>query len=237
MSEIIFTKDEKEKRPRSVLLVGENAPVSHISVREFKFSKPTGPYQENYKKIVPVMRRFFDLNINSARDSIWSDINVPVDEQISRGIVANGTGWTTYDKLIQNLVAPSVVTGDIVDLRITETTSDDLPKSMVGKFSRLYNRSEVNSHIEGYDSFYVVSSHLKLGRELASLACCVCIAPYMAQRDAQLPRHIGFDTYVEKFTGKGNEDLKIWEESVHLSQILEAEAKNNPFHGGSMTPR
>lgn len=235
MSEIFTDQSIAQEPFRSLSLIGEDSPVKFMPIREFKYSTNDGPYEENYHEIVPRLNDFLNQDVDETVNTIYSEVK-PFLSRKENEASSHSAGYSTYDKLKLRLIAPAIKTGNIVSLQITKTDAESLPKSMVNKFARSYYQSFSEPHIKGYDSFYVMSARLKLGREIASVACGVCIAPYDAGVKTYSHR-VGFKSWVEKFGVRDTEDLKIWRQSINESTMREIQAKNNPLHGGLMNPR
>ncbi len=234
MPETLFELDDFQP-PRSLALIGEEARVKSMPIREFKYSNDVGPYARNYYLVVPPLNSFLSGVKRPDSDTLEA-LNVE-----SYGYAPyNSLGRNTtelYDVLKSKLIAPSVITGDIIDLRITEAVEDQLPATMVNKFTRFANAASSQQHIEGFDSYYVIDARLKLGRQLASVACGVFIAPY-AQIDRRTEySHIRYKTRVEKFLIKDSDELRVWQESIQDSKARDAVAKNTAWQGGLISPR
>jgi hypothetical protein len=241
---------EEGREFRSLSIVGEDSPIERLSIREFKFLSAAfdSPYKDNHGKILSMLSHFFDQSTNDVSAAIQNDpLAIIKEDETTPALNRTFTGFlsvdsATLEQLKVKMIAPSINTGDIVALRLTESTEEDLPDKMKGKFSRSADSIRTGRHIEGYDTYFIVDGRLRLGRELASVACAVCISahqiprikhPYLGDR----PSHIDFRAGVEKYGVRDHDDIHVWQQSIEAAKKREATAKNNPLQGGLVNPR
>lgn len=221
-------------------LIGPGLEVAELNIREFKNTwhvKPlSDPLRINQSAISAYCAPAVEYTINQ----ITAEQNRAMDDNDKHHV-----GGVIYSNLQEKLIDPKVKTGRITQLAIAEVLSNDLPRTMVKKFTNFNHRPRIKQdYIEGYDSYYKVFGKIRAGSLLASIACGICVSPYIDS--GRINTHTATSRYpflrfrvqAEKYKQNGlAEDAASWDNLVRSSRNREAYARNNPLNGGLASPR
>lgn len=221
-------------------LIGPGLEISELNIREFKNTWQTEPLSNSHAINRSAISAYCAPAVQYVIDQITPEQNKAMDDNDIYHI-----GGAIYSGIQEKLIDPKVKTGRITQLAIAEVLTDDLPDTMVKKFTNFNHRPRIKqNYIEGYDSYYKVFGNIRAGSLLASVACGICVSPYIdsgrVNTHTAMSRYpfLRFRVQAEKYKQNGlAEDAVSWDNLVSASRNREAYARNNPFNGGLASPR
>lgn len=221
-------------------LIGPGLEVAELSVRDFKNPWHIRPLSDPLRINQSAISHYCAPTINNAITQITQEQGREMGDNDKHHI-----GGTIFSNLQEKLIDPKVKTGRITQLAIASILSDDLPDAMAKKFTDFNQKPRIKQdYIEGYDSHYKVFGRIKAGSLLASIACGICISPYIdngrINTHTPLSRYpfLRFRVQVEKYKQNGlAEDAVSWDNLIQASRNREGYARSIPLNGGLASPR
>lgn len=221
-------------------LIGPGLEIAELSIREFKNPWHIRPLSDPLRMNQSAISNYCAPAINNTIAQITQEQGREMDDSDNHHI-----GGTIFSNIQEKLIDPKVKTGRITQLAIASLSSDDLPSTMTKKFTDFNQKPRIKQdYIEGYDSYYKVFGRIKAGSLLASIACGICISPYIdngrINTHTPVSRYpfLRFRVQVEKYKQNGlAEDAVSWDNLIQASKNREAYARSNPLNGGLASPR
>ena len=219
-------------------IIGEGAELPRVAIREFKYLDIIGPYKENYSKVSSTIQNFLYTSMAAVKAEIWNDDSREFDRSSQYNTIEPSiNGHHIITKLRKHLISPSIVTGDVNQLDLLSAEEEAIPKSMLTAFNRFNTSSRSHELIEGYDQLYIFAGQLKMGRELATVACGMCVTPYIEASYVSPARQLSFRYQIANFAKRDREDIRVWQNSIAESRAREGHAATHPLRGGLVNPK
>lgn len=207
-------------------IVGEGSEVESIPIRTFRHG---GYVDESLISLYKGLNNYFACDARVVADNIISSGQYNLDDRSAASFVGHGVMHSIKNKLID----PKVITGSIGKLAVTRLLSEDLPEPMISRFRSLNQNLLLKKEIEGFEEFYELEAHLRLGSKMANVACMVCVTPFVDWVDVD-SSFLNFRARAMKVGSSGGR--KAWEAIKEESKVREGAAIERPFRGGLVNP-